>query len=116
MSCSFLFIFFQIKIGNLCINNSSSEKLFGINFDCKLKFTNHIEEIFKKASRKLNAIVRLAPYMDISKRRTLMNAFLKSQFNYCPLIKIVLSLFTNKISNSLQLKCSRYQKVYVLKL
>ena len=52
----------------------------------KLKFTNHIDKICKKASRKLNALARIAPYTGIRKRRTLMNAFLKSQFNYCPLI------------------------------
>ena len=75
-----------INIGNLCIKNSSREKMLGINFDYKLKFTNHIEEICKKASRKFNALARIAPYMAIRKRRTLMNAFFKSQFNYCPLI------------------------------
>ena len=75
-----------IKIGNLCIKNSSCEKMLGINFDYKLKFTNHFDEICKKASRKLNALARIAPYMGIRKRRTLMNAFFKSQFNYCPLI------------------------------
>ena len=60
--------------------------MLGLNFDYKLKFTNHIEEIFKKASRKLNVLARIAPYMGIRKRRTLMNAFFKSQINYCPLI------------------------------
>ena len=76
-----------IKIGNLCIKNSSCENMLSINFDYKLKFTNHIDEICKKASRKLNALVRIAPYMGmIRKRHTLMNAFFKSQFNYCPLI------------------------------
>ena len=65
-----------IKIRNLCIKNSSCEKILGINFDYKLKFTNHIEEICKKASRKLTALARIAPYMSICKRRALMNAFL----------------------------------------
>ena len=67
-----------IKIGNLCIKNSSCEKMLGINFDYKLKFTNHIEEICEKVSRKLNALPRIAPYIVIRKRRTLMNAFFKS--------------------------------------
>ena len=67
-----------IKIGNLCIKNSSCEKMLGINFDYKLKFTNHIEQIFKKASRKLNTLARIAPYMGIRKQYTLMNAFFKS--------------------------------------
>ena len=75
-----------IKIGNLRIKNSSCEKMLGINFDYMLKFTNHIDEICKKTSRKLNALVRIAPYMGIRKRCTLMNAFFKSQFNYCLLI------------------------------
>ena len=62
--------------------------MLGINFDYKLKFTSHIEEICKKAPRKLNALARIASYMSIGKRRTLMNVFFKSQFSYCPLIWI----------------------------
>ena len=65
-----------IKIGNLCIKISSCEKMLGINFDYKLKFTNHTEDICKKASQKLTALARIAPYMGIRKRRTLMNVFL----------------------------------------
>ena len=77
-----------IKIENLCIESSSCEKMLGINFDYKLKFANHIEEICKKASQKLNALARIAPYVVIRKRRTLMNALFKWQFNYCLLIWI----------------------------
>ena len=84
-----------IKIGNLCIKNSSCEKMLGINFDYKLKFTNHIENICKKASQKINALDRIAPYMGICKRRTLMNAFFKSQFNCCPLIRLCCSRSLN---------------------
>ena len=52
--------------------------IIGINFDYKLKFSNHIEEICKKASRKLNALARISLHMGICKRRTLVNAFFKS--------------------------------------
>ena len=41
-----------IKIENLCIRNSSCEKMLGINFH-KLKFTNHINKICKKGITKL---------------------------------------------------------------
>ena len=34
--------------------------MLGIDFDYKLKFTNHIDKICKKASRKLNALARIA--------------------------------------------------------
>ena len=39
-----------LKIGDLHMNNSLSESLLGINFDCKLKFNKHIEGICHKAS------------------------------------------------------------------
>ena len=45
-----------LKIGDLDINNSLSEKLLGITFGCKLKFNEHIEDIFQKASQKLKAL------------------------------------------------------------
>ena len=34
-----------LKISDLHINNSLSEKLLGITFDCKLKFNKHTEDI-----------------------------------------------------------------------
>ena len=58
----------------------------GINFLYKLKFAYQIDKICKKTLRKLNALARIASYIYIRKRRTLMNSFFKSQFNYCPLI------------------------------
>ena len=39
-----------LKICDLLINNSLSEKLLGITFDCKLKFNKQIEDICQKAS------------------------------------------------------------------
>ena len=75
-----------LKIGDVYINNSQSEKLPGITFDCKLKFNKHIEDICQKASQKLNALARLTPYMGTTKKLILMYAFFKSQFNYCPLV------------------------------
>ena len=40
-----------LKIGDLHINNSLSEKILGITFDCKLKFNKHIEDILQKHRR-----------------------------------------------------------------
>ena len=41
-----------LKVGDLHKNNSLSEKLLGITFDCKLKFNKHIEDISKKHHRR----------------------------------------------------------------
>ena len=70
-----------LKIGDLDINNSLSEKLLGITFGCKLKFIKNNEAICQKASQKLNALARLPPYMETTKNRILKNAFFNLQFN-----------------------------------
>ena len=45
-----------LKFGNFNIKNSISENLLSISFDYNLKLNIHIEDICKKASRKLNAL------------------------------------------------------------
>ena len=96
-----------LKIGNFNIKNSFSEKLLDITFDGKLKFSNHIEDICKKATRKLNALSRIVPYMDISRRKILMNAFFRSQFNYCLLIWMWYNRSLNHKINRLHERCLR---------
>ena len=95
----------KIKIGNFDITNSKSEKLLGVKFDHKLSFDDHISELCKKASRKINALSRVASYMNISKRRILMNAFFKSQFSYCPLVWMCHSRANNDKINTLHERC-----------
>ena len=75
-----------LKIGDLHINNSLSEKLLGITFNFKLKFNKHIKDICQKSSQMLNALARVAPYLRTNKKCILMNVFFKSQFNYCRLV------------------------------
>ena len=64
------------NIEEFAINNSNEEKLLDIKIDTKLSFA-------KNASQKLHAFARIVNYMDLSKRKCLMKAFLTSQFHYC---------------------------------
>ena len=66
------------KIRNINIENSTCEKLLGIKVDNKLNFNEHLDGIIKKASRKVSALSRIFPFMDLTKRRFLMNSFLAS--------------------------------------
>ena len=68
------------------IESCKKEKLLGISIDTTLSFEHHITSLCKKASQKLNALARMAHYMNFEKRRSLMKAFVIYQFNYCPLI------------------------------
>ena len=76
----------KIKIGNFDVTNSKCEKLLGVRFDHKFSFDDHISELCKKASRNIHPLSRPALYMNIPKRRILMNALFKSQFSYSPLV------------------------------
>ena len=75
----------SVKIENEIIKNSLQEKLLGIVIDNRLTLEPHIENICKKAGQKLHALARIANYMNITKKRSIMNAFILSQFLYCPL-------------------------------
>ena len=76
----------SMKLDNIEIENSYCERLLGIKIDSKLNFKEHLNGITKKASRKINALSRIVPYMNIGKRRLLMNSFFVSQFNYSLLV------------------------------
>ena len=94
-----------LKIDDLQINNSLSEKLLGITFDFRLKFNKHIEGICEKTSKKINALARLAPYMGTTKKRIIMDTFFKSQFNYCPSVWMCCNRSLNTKINRLDERC-----------
>ena len=98
---------FNFEISETVICNSNSKKLPGVTFDNKLKFEKHIITICQRANRKLNALARLTSYMELGKRRILMNAFFNSQFNYCPVIWICHSRVLNNKINRLHERCLR---------
>ena len=49
-----------------------------MTIDSNLIFENHINNICKTASQKLNALARFAPYMNMQKRRIIMKSFVTS--------------------------------------
>ena len=73
------------NINKFKIESSKKEKLLGIPIDNTLPFEHHITSLCKKAIQKVIALARIARYMGLGKRRSLMKAFVISRFNYCPL-------------------------------
>ena len=74
------------KTGKFDVKNSRKEKILGIKIDTKLSFENHVSSLWKKANQKLHALARVVNFMDLTQRKSLMKAFITSQFNYCSLI------------------------------
>ena len=97
----------SMKRDNIELENASSEKLLDITIYSKLNFKEHLEGIIKKASQKVNVLSRITPYMNLTKRKLLMNSFFASQFNYCPLVWMCHNHTINNKINRLHKRCLR---------
>ena len=76
----------ETQIENTIISSVKRVKLLGAHIDGRLDFGYHMNQICKKASKKIHALSRVCKYMDQNKRRMLIKAFTISQFSYCPLV------------------------------
>ena len=84
----------------------SNVKMLGVYIDSKLNFNLHI--ICKSASNQLNALVRLKRYVGHEELFVLVDSFIYSNFNYCPLVRMFSSKRSlNKIKN-LQKRALRF--------
>ena len=75
-----------LVIDGSSIETNAKKVFLGIANDKDLKVDDNAKSLCKKACQKLNALARLAPYMNVEKRRIIMKAFTESQFGYCPLV------------------------------
>ena len=63
----------HVNIGIAQFEKSNSEKLLGVHIDSKLAFEKHINTTCGKVMAKISALGRVAPYMNIEKRKLIMN-------------------------------------------
>ena len=77
---------YSANIGNVTIKNTKYQKLLGFTVDNKLTLDNHVANLCTKASQKVHALSRVSNYMTFKQRKTIMQAFIFSQFGYCPLV------------------------------
>ena len=52
----------------------------------KLDFTEHLNTVCKKANLKLHALSRISRFLSPEQHVLIINAYIKSLFNYCPLV------------------------------
>ena len=82
------------------VKNKKEQKLLSLMFGWSLSFEDQVISLCKKDSQKLHA--RIVSYMDLPKRKVLMEAFFTFQFNYCSLIWMLDSRILNNPSNNIQ--------------
>ena len=76
----------KLNIDGNVLDSEDNQVLFGITIDSNLSFSKHINNLCNTASANLNALARISSYMDLPKRRVIINSFITSQFGYFPLI------------------------------
>ena len=92
---------YYISVANFTIQNSNSEKLLGVIFDNELTFNNHVSELCAKATQKMHALSRVCNIMSFTQRKVIMQAFIQSQFGYCPLVWMFHSRKLNSLVNNI---------------
>ena len=75
-----------IEIDGNKVETTNSVDLLGIHIDNKLTFDDHIFTFCNKASMQLNAIGRLKRYLGEKELEVIVNSFIYSNFNDCPLV------------------------------
>ena len=74
------------NVKNITIKNSDPIKLLGVIIDNKFDFTEHLNTVCKKANLMLHALNRITRFSSPEQHVLIINAYIKSLFNYCPLV------------------------------
>ena len=96
------------KIGDKIIKVSFSVKLLRVQIDDQLNFNLHISNICRSEANQLNALIRLKLFLDFEEKKTLINSYFYSNFNYCPLVWMFSSAKSLNKVESLQKRALRF--------
>ena len=95
------------SIGQSQIWESKEQKLLGVIIGRDMKFHEYILIQCKKAGRKLCALGRVCKSLNLERKRSLMKAFIESQFAYSPLVWMSCSRSSNNRINHLHERALR---------
>ena len=76
----------QININGKIIKSEETAKLLGVTLDYRLDFDPHISNLCKKAATQLNVLKRLKTFIGFQEKKILVQSFVYSNFDYCPLV------------------------------
>ena len=78
--------FYSLNKNQEVINSENGMKMLGVETDNKFSFEKSISTLVKKTSNQLNTISRIEMFMGFKEKLILINIFVYSNFNYCPLV------------------------------
>jgi len=80
----------HLNLNGKIIPEDEQVKLLGVSIDSNLHFNSDIKRIWYKEDQKTSALSRLRGYVSKKKAKLLLNTVVMSNFQYCPLIYVVL--------------------------
>ena len=97
-----------MAIDNPTIKSVPSVELLGILLDDNLNVNLHLSNVCRSAANQLNALIRLKSYLSFNAKRVLINSYIISNFNYCPLLWIFSTAKSLNKIESLQKRVLRF--------
>ena len=76
----------SLSVNDHVLSTETEINLPGITIDYRLSFDTHIGNLYKKATRQINALKRLSSFLNQSSKHTVVNSFIIANFSYCPVI------------------------------
>ena len=77
---------FEVRIGHEVVREVSKVKLLGIEIDNMLSYREHVNALCRKVNAKISALKRISPLLSLEQHRAIVNSFVSSELNYCPLV------------------------------
>ena len=97
----------SLNLNGIEIKCEDSVNLLGVTFDYMLNFDLHISKICKKAAKQINVLLRLSKFLSTETKVLIYKSFIRSNFNYCPLVWHFCSKTSSKKMEKLQYRALR---------
>ena len=91
------------------IYSKKTINFIGRELDNELKFDKHISSLCAKAASQLNALYRIKSYLTFETKTILVNSFIYSNFNYCPLVWHIAPANSVRMIEKIQERLLRFQ-------
>ena len=100
---------FEIKLRDTVVSRVTFVKYLGVQLDQFLNFSNHVENLLKKANAKLGFLYRNSQFLNSYVRRLLCQSLIFSNVEYCsPAWYYRITSPVRESLNVLQRKCARF--------
>ena len=81
----------SLTIMGIHVPCQDSVNLLGITIDSDLNFNSQANLMCKKASKQVNAMMRLHRVLDVEAKKAIYHSFIYSNFTYCPVLWLMCS-------------------------